>query len=217
MDGERPGPLSYDVTAPSGDAGTEKSIVVAIVVLLALLLVGLGLGWFLLGYVAASRLVVDGIPLVMVAGTIALAWRTSRFALPRARRRALLIVSVCAVLAGALAYRSLSTIKPALPQIRHSIDAVPLPAGFRLLDEQTHGDRFCRHGCPTLDRVYAVPAADHDPVRTMILAMFDHGWRPATQDIAPEDSTIAVRNGVTAQLQEREGHVVEVTVSRDSS
>jgi hypothetical protein len=214
MESDRLGPLSYDLTAPKGDADASKAVVVAILAIAAILAVGLVGGWFVLGAVAESALVVDGVPLLLVVVPLLVAYRLSRYALRRTRMRALGAVLLIALFASFLSYRALSSIKPALPQVRYSIDSMHLPAGYELVDEQVHGDRFCRHGCPRIDRQYRAPVDDQDPVRTFILAMFAQGWQ-RTSDVEPENATTAARDGLTAQLA-ADGHVLRITVQRDS-
>jgi len=217
MDGDtRLGPLSYEVHAPEGETSGERPIVVGIVVTVALLVVSLVGGWFALGFIGNQHVVSRGFPLaIMVAAVGATAW-TGRRVLPRARRNAVLVVLAASLLAAVLANRSLGTIKPALPQVRRALDQLHVPAGFTKVDESTHGDRFCHHGCPGVDRYYRAPDADQNPVSTFILAMFDQGWSPISDIVAPKDATVAVKGSLTAELVEREGHVVQVSVQRDS-
>jgi hypothetical protein len=207
MESDRLGPLSYDLTAPAGDADASKAVVVAILAIAAILAVGLVGGWFVLGVVAESALIVDGVPLLLVVVPLLVAYRLSRYALRRTRMRALGAVLLIALFASFLSYR-------ALPQVRYSIDSMHLPAGYELVDEQVHGDRFCRHGCPRIDRQYRAPVDDQDPVRTFILAMFAQGWQ-RTSDVEPENATTAAKDGLTAQLA-ADGHVLRITVQRDS-
>jgi hypothetical protein len=214
MSEEHGGPLSYSLEPASGEASAEKPIVWGGLGVLGMLLLGLIGGWFALGVVANPRLVVLGVPLLMVAVALALALYGGRSHQRRALHRGVVVVAVIAVVAAYLANHVLATIKPALPQVRHSLDSLSLPAGFSMLDESSHGDRFCHHGCPTVLRHYAAPDSDTDPVRTLVLAMFHQGWH-STSDIAPEAATVAARGDLTAQLAEKSAHVVEITVSRN--
>ncbi|HEU0132470.1 MAG TPA: hypothetical protein VFQ85_15910 [Mycobacteriales bacterium] len=214
MTGDRlGGPLTYSVEPPSGEASAERPIVIGGVAVAAMLALGLVGGWFALGYVAASRLIVDGVPVAIVAIGLGLAAWFARTHLRRARRTALLVVGIVAVVAAILANHVLGTIKPALPQVRHAVDQIDLPGGFHKTDETSHGDRFCRQGCPTLVRHYAAPETDPDPVRTLILAMFSQGWEQVT-DVPRELATVARRGDIVVQLAEKQPHVVEVTASR---
>jgi hypothetical protein len=217
MDGDtRLGPLSYEVHAPEGETSAERPIVVGIVVTVALLVLSLVGGWFTLGFVGNEHVVSRGFPFTIVVAAVgATAW-TSRRVLRRARRNALFVVLAASLLAAVLANRSLGTIKPALPQVRRSLDQLHVPAGFTVVDESTHGDRFCHHGCPAVNRFYRAPAGDQNPVSTLILAMFDQGWSPISDIVEPKDATVAVKGGLTAELVQREGNVVEVSVQRDS-
>jgi hypothetical protein len=214
METDRVGPLSYDLTAPEGDSDAAKAVVVAILSVAAILAVGLVGGWFVLGVVAKAAYVVEGVPVLLVVVPLLLAYRLSRHALRGTRTKALAAVLVVSLFASFIAYRALSSIKPALPQVRYSLDSMHLPPGYRLISEQTRGDRFCRKGCPRIDRAYQAPVDDPDPVRTVILAMFAQGWQ-RTSDVAPEQATIAARDGLTAQLA-ADDHVLRITVERDS-
>jgi hypothetical protein len=215
MSDEHGGPLSYSLEPASGEASAERPIVFGGLGVLAMLVLGLVGGWFALGFVADPRLVVVGVPLLMVAVALALALYGGRRHQRRALQRGLLVVLVIASLTAFLVNHALATIKPALPQVRHSLDVLDLPAGFTMLDQSTHGDRFCHHGCPTVLRHYAAPASVADPVSTLVLAMFDQGWHPIS-DVDPAAATIAARGDLTAQLAEKSPHVVEITVSRNS-
>ncbi len=214
MDGDRIGPLAYDLSAPSGDAGTERAIVVALLATGGILAVGLVGGWLILGVVARASYIVDGVPLAIVVVPLGLAWWLSRYALRRTRIRALAIVAVIGLLASVLSYRALSSIKPALPQVKYVLDSLDFPPGYRQVSQDTHGDRFCRNGCPTVERHYDAPADDPDPVRTVVLAMFAQGWE-RTSDVAPEDATIAEKNGITAQLA-ADGHDLRIVAVRNN-
>jgi hypothetical protein len=214
MDGDRLGPLSYDLTAPTGDAGTERAIVVALLTAAGILAVGLVGGWLVLGVVAKAVYVVDGVPLAILVVPLGLAWLLSRHALHRTRLRALVIVTVIGLFASMLSYRVLHSIKPALPQVQYAIDSIHLPPGYRFVSETTKGDRFCRHGCPGVERHYDAPVGDADPVRTVILAMFAQGWHQ-TSDVAPELADAAAKGGITAQLS-ADGRDLRIVAVRDS-
>ena len=214
MDGERVGPLSYSVDAPEGESSAQRAIVGAALVLVVGMVVAMVGGWFALGVVPSGKAVVDGLPLAMVVAGLGTALWLSRGALRQARRTALLTIGVLALIMAFLTQHVLAGIKPAIPQVRHAIDSIDFPPGFKLVSEETSGDRFCRRGCPTVDRFYESPPNDPDPVRTLILAMFDQGWHK-TSDVAAEDATVAAKGVLTAQLQEdAQTHVVEITVSR---
>jgi hypothetical protein len=213
MDGERVGPLSYSVDAPEGENSAQRAIVGGVSVLVAAMVLTLVGGWFLLGVVPTGKLIVNGFPILMVVLGVAAALVLSRGALRQAKRTALIVVVVLGLIMAVLSNHVLAGIKPAIPQVRHAIDLIDMPKGFHLVSEDTTGDRFCRRGCPTVNRRYAAPADDPDPVRTLILAMFDQGWQ-RTSDVAPEQATVAAKGLLTAQLQEIEPHVVEITVSR---
>jgi hypothetical protein len=209
------GPLTYSLEPASGEASAERPILWGSLGVLGMLVLGLVGGWFAFGFVANPRVIVVGIPLLLIGVALALAAWAGRAHQPRALRRGLLVVLVIASLTAYLVNHALATVKPALPQVRYSLDALHLPAGFTQLDESTHGDRFCHRGCPTVLRHYAAPDTYPDPVSTLVLAMFDQGWHPIS-DVDPAAATIAARGGLTAQLAEKSPHVVEVTVSRDS-
>ena len=216
MEGARTGPLSYDVTAPAGEASAEKPIVVGGLATVAMMVLGMVGGWFLLGWVADAAVVVAGIPVAMVVIAMALVLWAARHSLRRARRVAVGVVLATSLVAAFLTNQALANVEPALPQVRHTLASLDLPDGFSLVGETTRGDRFCRNGCPTVVRRYSTPARDPDPVRTLILAMFAQGWE-RTSDVAPELATTAHRDRVTAHLQDRGPRVVEVTAVRDSS
>jgi hypothetical protein len=214
METDRIGPLSYDLTAPEGDADAAKAIVVAVLAMAVILAVGLVGGWFVLGVVARASYVVVGVPVLLVVAPLLLAYRLLRHALRGTRTKSLAAVLAVSLFASFISYRALSSIKPALPQVRYSLDSLHVPAGYHLVAEQTRGDRFCRHGCPRIDRTYQAPVDDPDPVRTFILAMFAQGWQ-RTSDVPPEQATLAAKDGLTAQLA-ADGHVLRITVQRDS-
>ena len=215
MELERVGPLSYDVTAPDLDPSAQRGIVFGLLATFSVWVVAVVGGWFLLGYVSDARWVHRGFPLGMVAIAVGAAAVGSRRTLRRARRTALLVTLAISCGASLLAFNTLRNVKPAIPQVRSQIDAIELPPGFTVISEETRGDRFCRRGCPRVDRVYAVPANDPDPVKTMVLAMFAQGWRNPS-DVPPELATTAERGVVFVQLGEKDGHVVELTASRQS-
>ena len=216
MTADRIGPLSYDVTAPAGEASAQRPIVVGGLVTVAAMTFGLVGGWFALGWIADARLIAVGIPLAMVTLAVGLAVWSARDLLRRARRIGLGVVLGVSLLAAFLTNRALAHVEPALPQIRHSLDTLDLPDGFRVIGETTRGDRFCRNGCPAVQRRYAVPTNDEDPVRTMILTMFAQGWE-RTSTVPPELATTAHRDRVTAHVQDRGVGVIEVMAVRDSS
>jgi hypothetical protein len=217
MDGDtRLGPLSYDVHPPEGETSAERPIVIGGVLAVALLVLSLVGGWFTLGWVGDQHVVTRGFPIVIVIASVGVTAWTSRRVLRRARRNAVLVVLAISLLAAVLANRSLGTIKPALPQVRRSLDQLQVPPGFNVVDESTHGDRFCHHGCPGVNRYYSAPNADQNPVSTFILAMFDQGWSPVSDIVEPKDATVAVKGDLTAELVERQPHVVEVSVQRNS-
>jgi hypothetical protein len=214
MSDEHAGPLSYSLEPAAGEASAERPIVWGVVGVVAMLVLGLVGGWFALGYVANARIVVVGIPVLMVVVADGLALYAGRAHRRKALQRGLMVVTGIALVTAFFTHHALATIKPALPQVRYTLDSLHLPPGFRVVDETTLGDRFCHHGCPTVVRHYASPAADPDPVRTLILAMFAQGWH-LTGDVPPSAATVAAKGEVTAQLAEKSPHVVEVTVSRN--
>jgi hypothetical protein len=211
---EEHGPLSYSLEPASGEASAERPIVWGTIAVFATLVLGMVGGWFALGVIGNPRTIVLGVPVTMVVVAVGLALYAGRNHRRKAVQRGVLVVAVIALGAAFLTNHVLATIKPALPQVRYSLDSLSLPAGFRQVDEATHGDRFCRRGCPTVLRHYAAPADDPDPVRTLVLAMFAQGWH-RTSDVAPEAATIAAKGDLTAQLGEKEPHLVEVSVSRN--
>lgn len=216
MDGEaRIGPLSYAVDPADGGVDPDRPIILGGLVAVGLLFASLVLGWFTFGWVADARLITRGYPLLIVAGSVGTAAVAARGLMRRPRRQALLAVTGISLLAAVLVNRSLGTVKAAMPQVRRTIDSVTLPAGFRLLDENTHGDRLCHQGCPTIVRRYAAPVADPDPVSTFVLTLVGEGWRTPV-GVEPSQATIAYGHGITIQLGEKEPHVVEITVQRNS-
>ncbi|HEX8001603.1 MAG TPA: hypothetical protein VF519_02795 [Mycobacteriales bacterium] len=213
MAGERLGPLSYDVTAPTGEVSAQRAVVLGGATIVALMALSLFGGWIVLGIVAEASVVVLGAPLLIVGGAVAVALYASRDSVRRTKRNALLAVGALALLSALFTNRILDDVKPALPQIRKAVDDVRLPPGYRLVDEKPFGDRLCRRGCPGFERLYETPAADKDPVATMILAMFDQGWEPGT-DGDPKLATVAVRGTLMAHLSPLDGGGVEMRVSR---
>lgn len=215
MEVERIGPLSYDVTVPDRDPSAQRGIIYGLLATAGGWLVAVVGGWLALGWLPDARVVSRGFPLALVAVALAAAFVGTRRSTPRARRNGALAVLGVATGAALLAGTTLASVSPALPQLRRALDTVELPAGFRVVSEDTRGDRFCRRGCPTVERVYAAPAGDPDPVRTMILAMFDQGWQPTT-DVPRELATSAQRGSIFVHLGETDPHTVEVTVTRQS-
>lgn len=216
MDGTSVGPLSYDVSREEGEPSPQRPIVVSGVLLAALMTIGIVGGWFALGRVQNAKVLINGIPLVMIVVALAVAVALSRDLLRRARRIAMGVVLALSLLAALFTQQALANIEPALPQIRHTLEVLDLPPGFELIGETTRGDRLCRNGCPGVTRTYAAPAGDEDPVRTMILAMFAQGWEQ-TSTVAPELATTAHRDRVTAHVRDRGPTIVEVSAVRDSS
>jgi hypothetical protein len=211
----RVGPLSYEVHAPEGETSAERPIVLGGLTAVGMLLVSLVAGWFLLGWIADARVVTRGLPLLLIVLSMAVAAYAGRRHVGHARRNSLPVVLGIALVAALFANRSLASIKPAVPQVQRSMDVLELPAGFRVLTESTHGDRFCHHGCPRVERRYAAPEADPDPVSTFVQAMFAQGWRPPS-GVTPSQATIAFRGDLTAQLAEKAPHTVDVSVQRNS-
>jgi hypothetical protein len=213
MDGERVGPLSYDVTAPEGETSAQRAIVLGALTIVALMVVSLVGGWFALGQIQSAPAIVNGAPLLILGAALAVALAQSRESTRRTRRTALVTVLALGLLSAFFTNKMLAGVKPALPQIRQALDDIRLPQGFRLVDEETFGDRLCRRGCPRVERVYAAPPGDPDPVATLILAMFDQGWKQ-NNDIDPKLATVALKGGLTAHLSPLENNAVEMTVTR---
>lgn len=209
------GPLSYSLEVPAEDPSAQRGIVIGLLVLVAAWLVAVVGGWFVLGWVTDARLVHRYFPLALVAVAVGATFLGTRRTLRRARRNALLIILAVSSVAGLLAYTTLEGVKMAVPQVRHELDQVELPPGFRVVEEETRGDRFCRRGCPRVDRTYAAPAEDPDPVRTIVLAMYAQGWTNPN-DVPDEMATTAVRGQIFAHLTENAPHVVTLTASRQS-
>lgn len=215
MDGERLGPLSYDVSAPEGETSAQRAIVVGALVIVGLMTVAMIGGWFVLGVFASRSAVVNGAPVLIVGAAVGAALLVSRGSLRRTRRTALLTVVALALVSAFFTNKMLGNVKPALPQIRQTIDSLELPPGFELLEEETYGDRLCRRGCPRIERLYSAPTNDPDPVSTLILAMFRQGWEPNTRDIDPALVTVALRGELTAHLSPQQGGgAVEMRVTR---
>ncbi|HVF05840.1 MAG TPA: hypothetical protein VNA20_13440 [Frankiaceae bacterium] len=215
MEVERVGPLSYDVVPPDRDPSAQRGIILGLLTAVAGWLVATVAGWFVLGFVSDARIVNRGFPLAIVVLALAVAFSATRRTMRRARRNGLLVVLGSALVAAFFATSTLANIKPTLPQVRAELDRVALPEGFRVVSETTSGDRLCRQGCPTVKRVYATPANDPDPVRTMVLAMFAQGWEP-TSDVPPEQATTAQRETIFVHLGEKELRTVELTATRQS-
>lgn len=216
MEVGRISPLSYDVTAPERDPSSQRGVIVGLLTLIATWIVVVVGGWLALGFVANPRMVNVGLPLLIVLVTVGAAVFASRRCTPHALRHAALVMLAISTGASLLAFQTLVNVKATLPQVKWELDRVPVPDGFRLVAEETSGDRMCRRGCPRVDRVYAVPAGDEDPVRTLILAMFAHGWS-RTSDVEEANATTAERDGIFAHLSENvdEG-TVRLTATRQS-
>ena len=213
MDGERLGPLSYDVSAPEGETSAQRAIVLGALVIVGLMTVSMVGGWFVLGVLPSSAVIVKGAPLLILGASLGVALYASRTSLRRTRRTALLTVLALGLMAAFFTNQMLGNVKPALPQIRQTLDAIDLPAGFEMVDEETYGDRLCRRGCPRIERTYSAPANDPDPVSTLILAMFAQGWEQ-NADVDPRFATVAVKGGLTAHLSPGENNAVEMRVTR---
>src|SRR4051812_13452750 len=121
METDRIGPLSYDLTAPEGEADAAKAVVVAVIAAAVILAVGLVGGWFVLGVVARAAFVVVGVPVLLVVVPFLLAYRLLRHALRGTRTKSLAAVLAVSLFASFISYRALSSIKPALPQVRYSL------------------------------------------------------------------------------------------------
>jgi hypothetical protein len=209
------GPLSYDLTVPDRDPSAQRGIVIGLLATVAAWFVVVVGGWFVLGFVSDPALVHRGFPLLMVAVAVgATAWGARR-TLPRPRRNAVLIILAVSSGAALLAANTLTNVKPTIPQVKAQIDDIHLPAGFTVVSETTHGDRFCRHGCPRVDRVYTAPADDPDPVKTFVLAMFRQGWKNPS-DVPQDLATTAQRGVIFVQVGETSPHVVSLTATRQS-
>ena len=213
MDGERVGPLSYDVHPPEGETSAQRAIVIGAVAVVGLVTLSLVGGWFLLGMVESAAIVDNGGPLLILVVPVVLAVLASRESTRRTRRNAVVVVVTLSLFSAFFTNKMLGNVKPALPQIRRVLDSIDLPPGFRLVEEEEYGDRLCRRGCPTIERRYVAPATDPDPVSTLILAMFDQGWDQVA-DVDPRQATGAQKDGLTAQLGENDPHVVEMRVTR---
>jgi hypothetical protein len=213
MDGERVGPLSYDVTAPEGETSAQKAIVYGALTIAGLMFLSLVGGWFALGWIESAPAIVNGAPLLILGAALAVALLHSRDSTRRTRRTALVTVLGLALLSAFFTNKVLADVKPAMPQIRQTLDDIDLPAGFAMVEEETFGDRMCRRGCPRVERVYTTPPGDPDPVSTLILAMFDQGWRQNT-DIDPKLATVALKDGLTAHLSTFDNGTVKLRVTR---
>lgn len=213
MDGERVGPLSYSVTAPEGEASAQRAILLGAGAIAGLVFLSLVGGWFVLGVSRSAGVVVNGGTFAILLAPVGVALLSSRDSLKRTRRNALAVVAVLAVLAAFFTHNVLVNIKPALPQVEAAVDEIKLPPGFRLISSETYGDRLCRRGCPTVERRYAAPESDKDPVSTMILSMFSQGWE-RTSDVEPRFATTAAKDGLSAQLGENDPHIVDLRVTR---
>ena len=209
------GPLSYSLDVPDKDPSAQRGIVVGLLVLVVAWIVAVVGGWFALGSVSDASLVHRYFPLAMVAVTVGATYLGTRRTLHRARRQALVVILGISCAAGLLAFTTLHNVKMTVPQVRRVLDTVDLPPGFRVVGEETRGDRFCRRGCPRVDRTYEAPATDPDPVRTMVLAMYAQGWENPN-DVPDESSTTARRGDIFVHLGETSPHVVTVTAARQS-
>lgn len=206
------GPLSYDLSVPDKDPSAQRGIIWALLTVVAGWLLAVVGGWFALGFLDQPRIVHRGFPLGLIVLVVGAGLWGTRNATNRAKRNAVLAALALSLGASFMAYKTLSNVKPTIPQIRWELDRVT-PTGFRLASEDTHGDRLCRLGCPTVERVYEPPAGDPDPVRTFVLALFHDGWRQTT-DVAPELATSARHGSVLVHLSESVDGTVEVTATR---
>jgi hypothetical protein len=206
------GPLSYDVTVPDKDPSAQRGIIWALLTVVAGWILAVVGGWFVLGSLARPQIVHRGFPLGLIVLVVAASLWGTRNATNRAKRNAVLAALALSFVGSFTAYNTLANVKPTLPQIRRELDRVT-PGGFRLASEDTHGDRLCRRGCPTVKRVYEPPSGDPDPVKTFVLALFDDGWQQ-TDDQPPELATSASHGSVIVHLTERADGTVEVTATR---
>ena len=213
MDGERVGPLSYSVEAPEGENSAQRAILAGGLAIVLLMLVSFVGGWFVLGVMESAAFVDVGGPLLILVGGIGAAVLASGDTTRQARKTGLVAVTTMALLSALFTNKVLVNYKPALPQIRATLDDLRLPAGFTLVRDEAFGDRLCRRGCPTVERTYEAPANDPDPVSTLILAMFGQGWE-RTADVEPRFATTAAKDGLSAHLIENPRHVVLLRVSR---
>lgn len=213
MDGERVGPLSYDVTAPEGETSAQRAIVFGALTIIALMAVSLVGGWIALGMIESAPLIIGGAPVLILVAAVTVAVLASRGSTQRTRRNALVTVVALALLSALFTNKVLDGVKPAMPQVKQAIDSIDLPPGFTMVDEETYGDRMCRRGCPRVERTYTVPAGDSDPVSTLILSMFSQGWQQ-NSDVDPKLATVAVKNGLTAHLSPGENGTVVMRVTR---
>ena len=215
-DVQRGGPLSYDVTpSDNRDPSAQRGIILGLLTTVAAWVTAVAGGWCALGTVPDPRSVSRFFPLAIMGIALLVTFATTRETLRRPRRNALIIIGGVSSVVAILAFTTLATIKPTIPQIRQQLDDVPLPDGFRVVSEEKRGDRLCREGCPRVDRVYAAPENDPDPVRTVVLAMFANGWEQ-TSDVEPHLATTARRGSIFVQLAETAPHTVRVTASRQS-
>jgi hypothetical protein len=75
-----------------------------------------------------------------------------------------------------------------------------LPAGYERIREDRRGDRLCRDDCPRILRYYSPPAGASDPVRDIVLALYQHGWSPE-DPLAPRGtSPAAFKDGIRAHV-----------------
>lgn len=213
MDGERVGPLSYSVDAPEGETSAQRAILVGGFVITLLMFVSFVGGWFVLGVMESAAFVYVGGPLLILVAGIAAAWLVSRESVRQARKTALIVVTSMALLSAFFTNKVLANIKPALPQVRQTLNELKLPPGFVLVRDESFGDRLCRRGCPSIERTYEAPVNDPDPVSTLVLTMFAQGWE-RTSDVEPRFATQAQKDGLRAQLAENIPHIVELRVTR---
>jgi uncharacterized membrane protein len=215
MDGERLSPLTYSVDAPEGETSAQKAILISALAVAVATLVAIVGGWVALGKIEAAEVVKTGGPVLVLLSGPVVALLVSRGSFRKAKQTALVVVTGFTLLATIFTSTTLGNVKWAMPQVRRVVDGIELPPGFRLLDQEEFGDRMCRRGCPSIERRYAAPPGDPDPVSTLILAMFDQGWQQVA-DVPPALATGARKGEVTAQLGENEPHVVELRITRDS-
>lgn len=207
------GPLSYDLTVPDKDPSAQRGVLFGLAALVAGWLVAVIGGWFALGFMAKPFLVVRGFPLTYVAVCVLAAAWGARRSIRKAQRTAIVAVLAMSLGAGFMAYNTLRNVKPTIPQLKYELDR-QTPPGFSVTAEETHGDRLCRQGCPSVQRVYAAPADDPDPVRTFVLRLFANGWEP-TSDVDPAMATTARRGSIFVHLGETSPHVVELSATRN--
>jgi hypothetical protein len=209
----RSGALSYSVETDTAGPSIETTIAWGSAAAVAVVLVGLVAAYLALNVVPSQRLLAWGLGLAVPAAAFGTASGRLRRSSALRRRKAGLGIAVASLVGMFLVVNIVGSMRPTFPQLASALSDSALPDGYERVREERVGDRLCHDVCPRVERYYRAPAGTDNPVREMVLGMYDHGWRPADANVPPDRNTAAVKDGFRAEFAPQDARVVKVTIT----